>query len=341
MRRYLLILLAGIVALSGVRPASAAKPDPKTANAVRRALEYLAREQRRQGYWEANGGQYRVAMTALAANAMLCEGSTTTRGKYAKNIRLAVDYLISMARPNGLIGYQNDYHYTYGHGFSMLFLASVYGEEEDAERRNELRRVLTRAVDFTIDAQTTAGGWGYVSAKDGNDFDEGSTCVTQVQGLRACRNVGIPVPKDAIERAIKYIEKCTTPEGGVQYSIRGGGPRPPITAAAVACMFNSGEYDNAFVKKLLGFCEKNVWPAGGNNVFDGHWHYMHYYFAQVMYRRGEKEWQKYFADVGQDIIRKQSTGGGWNEGYVGPVYTTAINATILQLGNGYLPIYQR
>ena len=41
MRRYLLILLAGIVALSGVRPASAAKPDPKTANAVRRALEIV------------------------------------------------------------------------------------------------------------------------------------------------------------------------------------------------------------------------------------------------------------------------------------------------------------
>ena len=94
-----------------------------TRAAVSRALDYLARSQRRQGFWEANSGQYRVAMTALAANALLCEGSTTTRGKYARNIRNAVDYLVDTARPNGLIGYEKDYRYTYGHGFSMLFLS--------------------------------------------------------------------------------------------------------------------------------------------------------------------------------------------------------------------------
>ena len=31
----------------------------------------------------------------------------------------------------------------------------------------------------------------------------------------------------------------------------------------------------------------------------------------------------------------------WNQGYIGPIYTTAINLTILQLENGALPIYQR
>jgi squalene cyclase len=182
-------------------PAEAApRKDPQIQTKVRLALDWLAREQRKQGYWEANNGQYRVAMTALAGNAMLCEGSTTTRGRYAKNIRRAVDWLIEQAQPNGLIGYQNDYHYTYGHGFSMLFLSQVYGEEEDAERREELRRVLTKAVEFCGYAQTEAGGWGYVSAKDGNGFDEGSTCITQLQGLRACRNAGIPVPREIIER---------------------------------------------------------------------------------------------------------------------------------------------
>ena len=31
----------------------------------------------------------------------------------------------------------------------------------------------------------------------------------------------------------------------------------------------------------------------------------------------------------------------WGQGYIGPVYTTATNLTILQLENGTLPIYQR
>jgi hypothetical protein len=317
--------------------------DPKIDQAVARGLDYLAREQRKQGYWEANGGQYRVAMTALATTALLSEGSTTMRGKYAENIRSAVDFLLDCAQPNGLIGYKEDYRYTYGHGFSMLCLSQVFGEEEDADRRERIRKVLTKAVEFCAYAQTTQGGWGYVSAKDGNDFDEGSTCVTQVQGLRACRNAGIPVAKEIIDRAHKYIENCLTPDGGVQYSIkRAGGARPPITAAAVATLFSTGDYEGEMVKKMLDYCAKNVWPGGGGLDSNfGHWHYAHYYYSQVMYRLGDEEWSKYIKSVGAQILRGQSADGSWKEGNVGPVYTTAINTTILQIDKGYLPIYQR
>lgn len=343
MRTLLFTLACGIALNSCLAQAAPRKKDPKTEQAIKKGLDYLARIQRRQGYWEANSSQYRVAMTALAGTAMLCEGSTTTTGKYADNIRRAVDYLVQVARPNGLIGYKGDYRYTYGHGFSMLFLSQVYGEEEDAERREDLKRVLTNAVKFSAEAQTTRGGWGYVSAKDGRDFDEGSTCITQVQGLRACRNAGIPVPIEIINKAKKYIDDCMTNDGGVRYSYstRGGSARPPITAAAVAAMFNAGEYEGESVKKMLSYCEKNVWPGKGRSVYTGHWHYMHFYWAQVMYRQGDEKWDKYFGDIGQDILRKQSASGAWTEGHVGAVYTTAINSTILQLDNGYLPIYQR
>ena len=88
-----------------------------------------------------------------------------------------------------------------------MFLSQVLGEEEDEARRKELIEILTRAVKFTAQAQTSGGGWGYVSARDGSDFDEGSTTITQVQGLRGCRNAGIPVPKEIIDKAIKYIQQ--------------------------------------------------------------------------------------------------------------------------------------
>jgi hypothetical protein len=313
----------------------------KVDDAINRGLEFLAREQRRQGYWEVGGGSYRVAMTALSGVALASEGSTTTRGKYARNISRAVDFLLDNSQPNGLIGRPDDYHYTYGHGYSMLFLSQVYGEEEDIERRKTIKRVLENAVKFSAAAQTSKGGWGYVSAKDGNDFDEGSTCITQVQGLRACRNAGIVVPGEIIERARKYIYDCKTETGGIVYSIqnRQGGDRAPITAAAVAVLFNTGESDQTpELKHMMSYCEGNVWPNGQQDF--GHWHYMHYYYAQVMYRQPEK-WEKYSRWIEGEILSKQSPQGSWEDTTIGSVYVTAINTTILQLNKGYLPIYQR
>ncbi|MEZ6106394.1 MAG: hypothetical protein R3B96_09845 [Pirellulaceae bacterium] len=61
--------------------------------------------------------------------------------------------MLSKVRDNGLIGDQSDNHYTYGHGFSMLFLSQVLGEEEDEDRRAELVECLVKAVEFSINGK--------------------------------------------------------------------------------------------------------------------------------------------------------------------------------------------
>jgi hypothetical protein len=228
----------------------------------------------------------------------------------------------------------------------MLFLSEVLGEEEDVERRNELIRVLTNAVVFTGQAQTSAGGWGYVSAKDGGGFDEGSTTITQVQGLRGCRNAGIPVPKEVIDKAVKYIHNCTLKDGAVQYSSKGGGGRPAITAAAIACLYNAGEYDDDYVPRMMDYCRKQLDPSTRDSF--GHWHYAHFYYSQVQYREGGETWDAYRTAVEKRILSEatevkvgEESAYMWQQGYVGPVYTTALNLIILQLENAYLPIYQR
>jgi hypothetical protein len=307
---------------------------------ITKGLDWLAAHQSRRGHWDANG-MYPSAMTGMAGIALLAEGSTTTQGKYAPNIRRAVDFLLTKSRKNGLIGDENDDRYTYGHGFGLLFLSQVLGEEEDEVRREELIDVMTRAVLFCGYAQTKAGGWGYVSAKDGNDFDEGSTTITQVQALRGSRNAGIPVPKEIIDRAIDYIRKCSIDNGrgGVQYSIQGGGGRPPISAAAIACLFSAGEYDDEFVPNLLRYSDRHLGTLD-NSVF-GFWHYGHYYYAQVKYRQGGREWEAYRNRLFARLLREQSNDGSWSNGPIGTVYITANNLTILQLDNAALPIYMR
>lgn len=343
-RRKVLPLLASWALAGGAlgrKVARGAPRDPNVEKSISRGLEWMARTQSRLGHWTANNSQYPTAMTALAGIALLCEGSTTTQGKYSENVRRAVDYLVSRSRANGLIGdpMSRDNRYTYGHGFSVLFLSQVLGEEEDLDRRETLVDVLVRAVEFTGQAQTPAGGWGYVSAKEGNNQDEGSTTITQVQALRGCRNAGIPVPKEIIDRAIGYIQRCTLEDGGVQYSSQGGGARPAITAAAVACLYNAGDYDSEYVPKLLAYCKQNLSNIANEGF--GHWHYAHYYYAQVLYREAGETWQEYREKIYTKILNEQSADGSWAQGYIGPIYTTAINLTILQLEDGALPIYQR
>ena len=239
-RRQATQLLAGgaaFMALGGIAKAapslSPSMPADKnpTKAAVKKGLDWIAKQQSRSGGWPDK--TYPVAMTALAGTALISSGSTATQGPYSKQIRLAANYLLTKARSNGLFGDpKRDNRYTYGHGFSMLFLSQVLGEEEDVDRRDDLIKALKKAIAFSVSAQTKAGGWGYVSSKS-STFDEGSTTITQVQGLRGCRNAGLSVPKEAIEKAKKYIYNCQNADGGISYSFKSrGSSRPAITAAA-------------------------------------------------------------------------------------------------------------
>ena len=340
--RSLATLPATVAGLS-FRPAAvfAAPRRNRWASAVDRGLQWVARTQSPiRGNWTA--GNYPTAMTALAGTALLCSGSTTTQGPYAQNIRRAVDYLLTKSRSNGLIGDPHtDNRYTYGHGFSMLFLSQVLGEEQDEEMRQLLIEVLTKAVEFTCWAQTTSGGWGYVSAKDGNDFDEGSTTITQVQGLRGCRNAGIPVPAEVIERAKNYIYICKNPDGGISYSSTNrGSSRPAITAAALACLYNAGDYSSEHIPDMLEYSRRTLHRLSDDARMYGHWHYTYLYYSQVIYRQPRDEWEPFRDRLYERIVSEQNDQGYWT-GTVGPIYVTSLNLIMLQLDQGYLPIFER
>ena len=119
----------------------------------------------------------------------------------------------------------------------------------------------------------------------------------------------------------------------MQYNSQGGGGRPAITAAAIACLFNAGDYDSQYVPKLMNYCRKQL--DNISNQGFGHWHYAHYYYSQVLYREGGKAWEDYRDKIFQRIISEAAADGSWNQGYIGQTYTTAINLTILQLPKGH------
>jgi hypothetical protein len=298
----------------------------------------------------------------MAGTALLMEGSTIREGRYSKQIKKAVDWVLAHVNPNGLIGDPNAANqglgYLYGHGFCILFLSQVYGEEDDIDRRKVLESVLTKAVVYVGSAQTSRGGWGYVSAKEGNDFDEGSVTVTQIQAVRAARNAGIAVPREIVVKTQEYLKKCTTARGGMIYSLANGGgdERPTITVAAIASMFSTGGYNSELPKKWIKFVQPQVpIDSVGADQF-GHSEYTHYYYAQVIYCLGEDgyaklfpeskpeerlTWSRYRKSFFEFLANKQNADGSWTGTPIGQVYTTCCYLTVLQLDKGALPIYQR
>jgi squalene cyclase len=363
-------LLAGLAAMTA---ASRGDEVPREyRETVKKGLEWLAKQQNRDGSWTGSRGGFQVPMTAMCGMALLAEGSTMREGKYRDNIRRAVDWLMGRAQPSGLIAVAgldrtHNGRYMYGHGFATLFLSSVVGEEDSSPRRARLVGILERAVKFTRDAQTSRGGWGYVTPKDSvaagypKDFDEGSVTVTQMQALRAARNAGIAVPKEAIDEGMKYLQKSTTAHGGVLYSLAMGGTegKVALTAAAVSCGFSAGDYSSELARKWISFCRDHLRAPGEGRM--GHDEYTHYYWAQCVYVMGDDRYGKMFPKVKKDewvtwtkyrkalfdeLKRTQSPDGSWpaatwTSEEVGRIYVTACYLAVMQLDKGNLPIYQR
>jgi hypothetical protein len=314
---------------------------PEALRAVTKGLDYLAAQQSDDGSWNTGGGQaYPVAMTGLAGTAFLAHGNSPTRGKYSRSVQGAVEYLVRCSTPTGLITgpAQDSGQPMHGHGFALMFLASVYGMVTKESLRRQVGETIRKAVALTSQGQSADGGWTYIPGAG----DEGSVTVTQVQALRAAQNAGFLVPKAVIEEAGKYLEKCRTPEGGIQYSLRfGGGPRLAISAAAVATLYNAGQFDSPIATDCLKyvwgqFKANEGWQKGGFHAF-----YTHLYASQGFYMAGDEYWDNYFPGARDQLIAMQAPDGSWSGDGIGQIYGTAIAVIILQLPYKYLPVFQR
>jgi len=340
--RLLPILIGVSLPTTSAAVAQKAYPPGVTAEveaAIERGLQYLRETQSGDGSWRNAGGYgtYPTAMTALAGMAIIGSGSTPTRGKYWKEVRKATEFLMKCAQSDGVLTVPaEEGRSMYGHGFSTMFLAQVYGMEEDEVRQRRLHGVLTRATKLISRSQSGAGGWLYTPDSGG---DEGSVTITQIQALRGCRNAGITVPVDTIRRAVEYIHNSANADGSIRYSAHsGGGGRAPITAAAVAVLYNAGRYDDPIAEKALVYSKRHL-PVNGSG--NGHHYYAQLYLAQALYQKGGEDWADYYSRMSAWLLRQQKRDGSWNGDGVGTVYGTSIALTILQLPYAMVPIYQR
>ncbi|MBI5778071.1 MAG: terpene cyclase/mutase family protein [Planctomycetes bacterium] len=323
------------------------QPDKNRVNsAIEKGLDYLARTQNPNGSWTCTVGyklndtydgeqKENVGVTAIAGIAFLAQGSVPGKGKYGTNVEKAVQFVLSCARETD--GYITK-HGTrmYEHGFATLFLAEVYG----MTKREDIKSRLKKSAQLIINSQDSKGGWRYQPYPHDSDI---SVTVTTLQALRACRNVGIAVPKEVIDKAVSYVKKSYVAlpgsTGAFNYQLI-----PPsrisfaLTAAGVTSLMSAGEYNIPEVQNGINHILKNLPTIYG----DYHYYYGHYYSVQALFQAGGKNWEPYFSRIRNEIIihQEQDGSGSWTD-EVGPVYATAMACIILQIPNDYLPIFQR
>ena len=308
---------------------------PQQQEAVRKGLAWLAAHQQPDGSYGAGGGSGKHAgITALAGLAFMQAGNLPGRGQYGDNVQKCLDFVLASCQESGLIASDQSHGPMYGHGFATLYLAEVYG----MDAREEVRDVLARAVRLIIASQNDEGGWRYTPESPEADI---SVTVCQAMALRAARNAGIAVPKETIDRCIRYIENSQNPDGGFRYRLlEAAESKFPRSAAALVALYTSGVHEGPAIERGLDYLMEFI-PGDAQSRNQEYYFYGQYYAVQAVWHADGDQWRLWYPRARDELIELQLREGRWSDPWIGDEYATAMALIVLQTPNGYLPIFER
>ena len=346
-----------LLSLLIVAPLVAAQAREKYQSTIDKGNAWLAKQQHRDGHWGGRNDRDAILLTSLAGLVFIEEGSTpTNNGKYAGNLDKAVDWMLTRCQPDGRIGTPPKAGETADglrdHAFALRFLARICGEVARPAKRQAIRNAITKAVNFAAQQQSPQGGWSH--RKDRADLD---VTTAMLYGLGETRNAGIPVPKAIWLKAKECVRNATMPNGGVAPRINAAGkPRGTssavCTSAALAGLYE-GDFRDAHSIRWLKFCQRAVTAP---TRADDPW--LHYYYAQTRYRLDENvfarvflnaapaeclTWSSYRRQQFDRLQKTQKADGSWPgvDRRHGPIFTMALNLSIMQLDTGLFSLMPR
>jgi hypothetical protein len=315
----------------------------KAARTIRRALDFMAKQQQKDGSFTARGGQHRAAMTGLAGLAFLSAGHVPGRGKHAKVVEKAARFLIKLQDREGCYADAGG-RSMHGHGYALHFMAEVYGMTNEPTLAKKLRRSVQKGVRLSCRTQSTTGGWYYQPVASSQH--EGSITITQVQAIWAARQAGINVPQKTINKGVEYMKKSQQSDGGISYRLGMGGSRPALSVAGVMVFCGYGRRETREAHKAIGYMRKMLAGKTKSRFGGSFQHYQDLYMGQALYQAGDPDWSKHYPKFRDKIISCQKTDGSINRGggafdSYGPVFSTACEVLVLAIPYQYLPTFQR
>jgi hypothetical protein len=367
----LAFLLMVLVSISGIKPLRAEGDWEITREselALERGLEWLAENQTPAGNWQSND----LGLVGMGALAFLSAGYQPGRGKYGRNVQLALDYIIENAKPSGLLNQSHAQRDMYNHGLATFVLGQAHGMTTLSDRR--MNTTLDRALKLITNTQADDGGWDYRAGRQPRGHDL-SLAVMQAKALRSAVDSGLEVPPEVINLAIQSVRQHYCPKNGRRtapeaeqmsqpgqftYSKGGGGGTIAMAACGVVCLQEFGQYDDWRIPKNMEVISAAISKLPGNSRRDGRMPfdaYTLYYVGQALYQVGGDYWKTSYPRLRESLVSAQIVdeknpanhgtwhdrglrGGGRVGGRPGQLYATATACFILAIPNRYLPILQ-
>jgi hypothetical protein len=307
----------------------------------------------------------------MGALAFMSAGHAPGRGKYGRELDKALDYVVSRAKPSGLLNIADGQRDMYNHGLATFVLGQAHGITTSKDRK--LNRVLDSALKLIANTQCEDGGWDYKAQRQQNGHDL-SLAVMQAKALRSAVDTGLEVPPEVIDLAIRSVREHYACKGGrnlpesemqklpgqFTYSKGGGGGTIAMAAAGVVCLQEFGQYEDWRIAKSMEVITAAIGEVprarnhDGSMPFDA---YTLYYVGQALYQVNGEHWKDNYPKLRDYLVATQVTdqqnpagvgawrdqgakGGGRVGGKEGELYGTSVGCFILAIPNRYLPILQ-
>lgn len=314
--------------------------------AVERGLAFLRTQAGPDG---ALGEQQRTALTALAVLAHLANGVTPTDPTAGPWAQKAVDFILAGQDPDGYFG-RIDGSRMYGHGITTLLLAELAGTlgPTGGPREQRVREALVRAVDVILHAQRVAkepaarGGWRYTPTDSGSDL---SLSGWQLLALHACRQIGMPIPDEALRDGAAYVRTLigdAAHPGHVGYAARNEDHQALRGLALLVLALDQGP-TNVAPPEIAPIAKRIAEdPVPWQGAF---FYYRVYYEAVGLSRAAPVTWATYHPRLEKLLLDHQAANGSWpappgdDESGIGLVYTTSMALLALSVERHLLPAH--
>ncbi len=329
--------------------------------AVAAALFWLSRHQNKDGSWSINDydklctdknctghgdSVSDTGATALGLLPFLAAGQThRTNGPYQRHITAAWYYLKSVQKKDGdMKGSSTGNAHMYAHGLCAIALCELYGLSQD----KEVAQHAQLAIDFIVKAQNAGtGGWRYEPGSDGDT----SVVGWQIMALKSAQMAYLNVPKDALDKAQKWLDSCSHGQYKEQFSyLPDSGPTPAMTGVGLLCsQYLHLKRDDPKMHGGVEYLMKQLPNNGQRNI------YFWYYATQVMHNLPGPEWDTWNRAMRRLLIETQEkdtagcAAGSWSPSKPtgdqwaaqgGRMMITSLSCLTLEVYYRYLPLYK-